>query len=329
MSPEQVSAKPESLDTRTDVYSLGVILFESLAGRLPHDVSSRSIPDAARIIRDEPPARLSTFVPGIDADIETICDKALEKDVARRYQSPADLAADIRRSLRGEAISAKRDSTLYIVGKFVKRHRTLMLASVLVLAALVSLGIYASIKAVANQQLASTLRTELSASHIERGRLLGATGRVSIGEKSLWSEYLAAPTSQSARWALWELYSSWPCVRTFPEDSGTIFDLQVSFDGERVAAANFGSQGTVAVFDKALARVLWRVSPTDDLVSKVAFSDDSRMLASAGFGRIMRIWDVANGQHIASIDTGLLCPEPAQPIWMMVRTVRHEERAEA
>jgi eukaryotic-like serine/threonine-protein kinase len=103
MSPEQVLADPLELDTRSDVYALGVVLYELLAGRLPYTVSPR-LHEAVQTIREEEPRPLSTFNSAYRGDIETIAGKALEMDKTRRYSSAAELAADIRRYLQDEPI---------------------------------------------------------------------------------------------------------------------------------------------------------------------------------------------------------------------------------
>jgi len=133
MSPEQVTGDARQLDTRSDVYSLGVTMYELLSRKLPHDVSGRSIPEAARTIRDTEPAALSSIDRTLRGDVQTICAKALEKDKTRRYQSAAALAEDIRRYLRGEPIEAKRDSALYVLRKQVARHRAAFAAGVAIL----------------------------------------------------------------------------------------------------------------------------------------------------------------------------------------------------
>jgi tetratricopeptide (TPR) repeat protein/predicted Ser/Thr protein kinase len=142
MSPEQVLADPLELDTRSDVYALGVILYELLAARLPYRLSGTLI-EAARIIREEDPARLSSISRVYRGDVETIVAKALEKDKARRYASAAALAADIRRHLADEPIAARPASATYQLQKFARRHKALVTATAVVFAVLVG-GIAAS-----------------------------------------------------------------------------------------------------------------------------------------------------------------------------------------
>ena len=102
MSPEQALADPLDIDTRSDVYSLGVILYELLSGRLPYTISKK-VHEAIQAIREEDPARLSTSNRMFRGDIETIVTKALEKERGRRYASAAEMAADIQRYLNGSA----------------------------------------------------------------------------------------------------------------------------------------------------------------------------------------------------------------------------------
>ncbi|MEK6700976.1 MAG: protein kinase, partial [Planctomycetota bacterium] len=127
MSPEQVGGDPDELDTRSDVYALGVVAYELLSGRLPYDLTRRVVHEAARIIREEEPTRLSSIDRALRGDVETIIAKSLEKDKVRRYQSAESLASDIRRYLKDEPIAARPASTWYQVRKFSRRHRTLVL----------------------------------------------------------------------------------------------------------------------------------------------------------------------------------------------------------
>jgi WD40 repeat protein/predicted Ser/Thr protein kinase len=144
MSPEQLSAHPSGLDGRSDVYTLGVILFELLANRLPYDLDQLPVHEVARVIEQKDPSRLGSIDKVYRGDVEIIVAKALEKDKTRRYATAGDLASDIRRFLRGEAILARPASALYQIRKFTRRHRALVTAISGIFAALV-LGTVVSI----------------------------------------------------------------------------------------------------------------------------------------------------------------------------------------
>jgi hypothetical protein len=129
MSPEQCAADPSQIDTTTDVYSLGVILFELLTGRLPYDVSNMTIQSASRVICEKEPTRPSQIAGSagippakLRGDVETIILKALEKDRAKRYGSVADLSADIRGYLNGVPISARPPTAWTRAMRWASRH---------------------------------------------------------------------------------------------------------------------------------------------------------------------------------------------------------------
>lgn len=140
MSPEQVAADPEALDTRSDVYALGVMLFEVLSGELPHDLRRVGIAEAARIIGQVEPTKLGTHGTTLRGDLETIAAKTLEKEPDRRYQSAAELGEELGRYLRDEPIEARRASTVYQLRKFARRNRSLVAAGA-VAAGVLALGV--------------------------------------------------------------------------------------------------------------------------------------------------------------------------------------------
>jgi non-specific serine/threonine protein kinase/serine/threonine-protein kinase len=162
MSPEQAELTSLDVDTRSDVYSLGVVLYELLAGAQPFDseeLRTAGFDEMRRRIREDEPPKPSTRVSSLGAasqvaaerrrtdirslartlrgDLDWIVMKALEKDRSRRYGAPSDLSADVGRYLRGEPVEASPPSTAYRLRKFVSRHRAGAAASIAVVVLLV------------------------------------------------------------------------------------------------------------------------------------------------------------------------------------------------
>jgi serine/threonine protein kinase/tetratricopeptide (TPR) repeat protein len=162
MSPEQAEMSGLDIDTRTDIYSLGVLLYELLTGSTPFEsdkLRSAAYDELRRIIREDEPPRPSTRLktlgdtltgiakhrhaqPGelcriIRGDLDWVVMKALEKDRTRRYETASELAMDIERHLRDEPVSAGPPSVRYRLHKFVRRHRTVVASGLLVVAAIV------------------------------------------------------------------------------------------------------------------------------------------------------------------------------------------------
>jgi tetratricopeptide (TPR) repeat protein len=142
MSPEQCRADPYDLDIRSDVYALGVVLYELLCEQLPYNVKKAAVFEATRIIQEAPPKKPSTVNRKLKGDIETIVLKALEKEKTHRYQTVADLGDDVRRYLKGEVILAKPVGPATKVWKKVKRNPLLSGAVFVAILAVMVLLVY-------------------------------------------------------------------------------------------------------------------------------------------------------------------------------------------
>ena len=183
MSPEQASSSGEDIDTRSDVYSLGIIFYELLAGTPPLEIRQLTLEEFLRKLREEEPARPSTKIstgdPATSTDVarkrqtdpqmlarqlrgelDSIALKALEKERSRRYASAADLVADVRRFLNNEPVLAVPPSLIYRARKFSRRHRAALatacaFALVLIAASVVSVrqSIRANREAAASQRV--------------------------------------------------------------------------------------------------------------------------------------------------------------------------------
>ena len=170
MSPEQIDLNNQDIDTRTDVYSLGVVLYQLIAGMLPFDpktLREHGVDGVRKIISEEDPQTPSTrlsrtsiedleksaqqrkisprqFQRRLRGDLDWIALKAVEKDRNRRYASASELAADIRRHLNHETVTAGRPSLAYKASKFVRRNRALVTGFAAVLIVLI-IGVIVSL----------------------------------------------------------------------------------------------------------------------------------------------------------------------------------------
>jgi WD40 repeat protein len=291
MSPEQISADAGEVDTRSDVYALGVILFELLTGELPHDTAGAPILEAMRRIREDEPLRAGSLNRSLRGEIESICAEALRKDKQRRYQSASALADDLRRHLHGEPIEARRDSGLYVLRKTVWRYRWIAATGALLMVLVTSFGVLSSIQSGRNRRLATDLRAALTESYIARGRALARSGDAVAAEDLLWREHLIAPRATRSHWALWELYASDPVLATIGVPTRV---AAVAPDGSCFATGEDG--GRICLWSARTFERLAALTGHDGIILAIQFSPDSARLASAGQDGTVRIWDLrANG----------------------------------
>lgn len=188
MSPEQTRGNPGDIDLRTDVYSLGVILYEMLTGAFPYNARTGSLMEIVRTICDVSPVPLRTAWPAgwrPDRDLETIVGKSLEKEAALRYSSAAALSEDVDRYLDSRPINARAPSSMYQLRKFARRNRALVGGVVATFVVLVA-GVIASttfgLRASAQRRAAEEARRSTEAVVDFQRRMLSEINASQMGQ---------------------------------------------------------------------------------------------------------------------------------------------------
>ncbi len=145
MSPEQAAGHLDQVDTRSDVYTLGVILFYLLSGKYPHDVRGSALEVMKRITELEP-CRLRTIEPKVDRDLEALLAKALSRDPSQRYGTGGGLASDLGRYLNGEPLVAQPPTLSYLIAKRAKKYRVPIAITAAVATILVGMAVVAYVR---------------------------------------------------------------------------------------------------------------------------------------------------------------------------------------
>lgn len=214
MSPEQCGAGSE-LDIRTDVYSLGVLLYEMICGRLPHDLSGLPLPAALRVIVHDQPHRPALVQEKLDRDLEAIIMKAIEKEPGRRYDSASALAADLRRWLNHQAIEARPPGVLDQCRLFARRNRALVATGLSILLSLVCVAVLSTMFVVRLSEEVSRRRDAEEQSVRERdlarwqaytAQIAGALSAMQTGDYYQMRRRLAAVEHEGGGWE-WQYLS--------------------------------------------------------------------------------------------------------------------------
>lgn len=309
MSPEQCMGGRQ-IDIRTDVYSLGVVLYELVCTTLPHDLSRVPVPEALRIIRQDMPRPPSTHDIRLRGDIDAIVAMAIDKDPDRRYPTAAALAADIRRYLHGEGVEARPPTLMYRGRLFVRRHRVLVAAGAAVILAITGGGLlsgwYAFQVTLESQRRIAAEARAISERDAARwqayvGNISGAFAALQTNEFQQFRCRLAATPEEHRGWE-WGFLSGMAerSQQTIRAHEDMIFALAASPDGTRLVTG--GRDGTLRVWDAASGECTARVEGAPDAaIYSVAFSSDGARIVTGSEDQTVRLWDAKSGVQLCLI----------------------------
>lgn len=325
-SPEQAQGMLDQIDTRTDVYALGIVLYQMLTNRFPYDVGGPVRDVLNRIVTTEV-VRPSVHRPAIKTDVDAIVLKCLRKEPHRRYQTAGELGRDIERYLRGEAISARSDSGLYVFGKLLRRHR-MPVAVASAFTILITVSLLASVslwrQAVAERDRADVLRVRADATaadaqqarqvaeaervyaqdQAERLRRTSYLNRIALAQGALDRKYLsqartildACPADlRGWEWRYLMQLSSRSTLMDVAADPNCVTTIAITPDGKRIATS--GCDGLIKLWDSQKGTQLSQLVGHVGQVNAITISSDGQFLASAGRDRTLRVWDLNTGSN--------------------------------
>jgi WD40 repeat protein/serine/threonine protein kinase len=330
MSPEQAALSNVDVDTRSDVYSLGVLLYELLTGTTPFDkerLKGAGYDEIRRIIREEEPAKPSTRLstPGLAAstvstnrksdpsrlrqlfrgELDWIVMRALEKDRNRRYESASALAADVQRYLADEPVLACPPSAIYRFRKFARRHKAGLAAALGVVLVVIVVGV---VLAVSNARIRQALdqerRTKQDLVRTLYYQRIASAASARANDQAGRAEELLDQCPDELRGWEWHYLKRLPFA-DFPvlHHAGVITKLAVSPDGRLLASGNAGGgKGTVKIWDLQLGTVLHELPTHTGFIEQLAFSPDGRLLASASSAGNLRLWNPFTGELLPGGD---------------------------
>ena len=303
MPPEQFDGT-HKVDVRSDLYAIGVMLYEALSGRMPYEIDGRNLVQAAAIVRDEVPTALGRIDRSLSGDVETVVSKLLEKEPARRYQSARELKEDLERLLEGLPTRARpvarRERTL----RFVRRYRAfIMVTSSVFLALALLLSWTAHLWRTADQRGDSLALLLEERARDDYRRTIGYA-EAALRAGSIVDARAALDAAESARrgWE-WDYLRARAWSEALSLPAGVLTSVVRAANGRVVVADN--GTGEVRLLDSASGalRTLWT---SRGQLRDVALSPDGEEFVvadEATDGLVVR--RVADGAALRTLHTGL------------------------
>jgi len=303
MSPEQVGGDSTNIQATSDVYALGVLLFELLSDRLPIDLHGTSIPEAVALIRDREPTHLSSLDARFRGDIDTIVLKAIEKDPQRRYPTAAAFANDIKRHLRNEPIHARPATTTYQLSKFARRNRGLVTVVLLAFLGLLIATITTTNFALSEARMRRIADEESQRSNREayRSGLLAAQASIRthdfINARRILNEM---PVANQSNWEWRHLTQRLDnSASVFSGHRAAVHEVQFSRNGKSLLSAS--ADGTLGIWDIESGQRLKTIDTGERSIRHAAYVNGDQHVVTIGSANKIRIWALDSEQVIKTI----------------------------